>query len=114
MHDDSQGGVPTDSPLRHLILLVQATGAGGQALPQIEGPRLPDWCGPQAGLPGKAYARVLAELWTEISPSGAYWNPTRALSDNRISDIRGVEHRRPEMTYGLPGLTPLSNNDKGG
>lgn len=69
MPDDSQGGVPTDSPLRHLILLVQATGAGGQALPQIEGPRLPDWCGRQAGLPGKAYARVLAELWTEISPS---------------------------------------------
>jgi hypothetical protein len=28
---------------------------------------------------------VLEELWTEISPTGAYWNPTRSLSDNRIA-----------------------------
>jgi hypothetical protein len=24
------------------------------------------------------------ELWTEIMPTGAYWNPTRVVSDNRI------------------------------
>lgn len=24
------------------------------------------------------------ELWTEIAPTGAYWNPTRIVSDNRI------------------------------
>ena len=34
---------------------------------------------------GKAYAKVLQELWTEIMPSGAYWNPTRIVSDNRIA-----------------------------
>ena len=27
---------------------------------------------------------MLEELWTEISPSGAYWNQTRILSDNRL------------------------------
>jgi hypothetical protein len=37
-----------------------------------------------AGLPGTAYARILQELWTEVAPTGAYWNPTRVLSDNRI------------------------------
>jgi hypothetical protein len=26
----------------------------------------------------------LEEAWTGISPSGAYWNPTRLVSDNRI------------------------------
>jgi len=28
---------------------------------------------------------VLLELWTEITPSGAYWNPTQVLSDNRLA-----------------------------
>ncbi len=37
--------VPTDSPLRHLILLVRAEDEQGQRLTQLDGPRLPDWCG---------------------------------------------------------------------
>jgi hypothetical protein len=108
IHTDVQGGavtvrveitndrtghdVPTDSPLRHLILLVQPADAAGDPLAQTAGPTLPDWTGVgdpalgyYAGLPGTAYARILQELWTEISPSGAYWNPTRVLSDNRIA-----------------------------
>jgi hypothetical protein len=28
---------------------------------------------------------VLEELWTQISPSAAYWNPTRIVSDNRLA-----------------------------
>jgi hypothetical protein len=28
---------------------------------------------------------VLQELWTEIAPTGAYWNPTRLFSDNRLA-----------------------------
>ena len=84
--------VPTDSPLRHLILVLRVADAEGNALRQSEGPTVPDWGGvgdPKegyyAGLPGKAFAKVLEELWTEISPSGAYWNPTRVLSDNRLA-----------------------------
>jgi hypothetical protein len=84
--------VPTDSPLRHLILLVRATDSQGMMLQQVEGPVIPDWGGvgdPEkgyyAGLPGKAFAKVLTELWTEISPSGAYWNPTYIESDNRLA-----------------------------
>lgn len=83
--------VPTDSPLRHMILLVQATGADGKPLAQLDGPTVPEWGGvgdPErgyyAGLPGKAYAKVLEEVWTGVSPTGAYWNQTRVLSDNRI------------------------------
>jgi hypothetical protein len=84
-NDQTGHHVPTDSPLRHLILLVQATDGRGQALPLMEGPTVPEWGGPQAGLPGKAYARVLEEFWTGVSPSGAYWNPTRVVSDNRLA-----------------------------
>jgi hypothetical protein len=84
--------VPTDSPLHHLILLVRATDSQGHPLQQSNGPVIPQWCGAgdpnegyYGGLPGKTFAKVLEELWTEVSPTGAYWNPTRLLSDNRIA-----------------------------
>jgi hypothetical protein len=84
--------VPTDSPLRHLILLVQAFGPDGAALARVSGPVLPDWCGIgdpgagcYAGLPGTAYAKVLQERWTGVTPTGAYWNPVTIVSDNRIA-----------------------------
>jgi hypothetical protein len=91
-NDKTGHHVPTDSPLRQLILLVQATGPDGETLPLLAGPVLPDWAGvgdPEqgyyAGLPGQGYAKILMELWTEITPSGAYWNPTRLVSDNRLA-----------------------------
>ncbi|MEW6094767.1 MAG: carboxypeptidase-like regulatory domain-containing protein [Chloroflexota bacterium] len=83
--------VPSDSPLRQMILLVAATDGQGQALPLQDGPMVPDYGGAgdpdkgyYAGLPGKIYAKILMELWTEVTPTGAYWNPTRVVSDNRI------------------------------
>jgi len=91
VNDRTGHHVPTGSPLRHLILLVTATSEGGQTLPFLDGPTVPSWCGTDeavvghyGGRPGTAYAKVLEELWTEVSPTGAYWNPTRVLSDNRI------------------------------
>ena len=91
-NDKTGHHVPTDSPLRHMILLVQATDRQGQTLILLEGETLPEWCGvgnPENGyyarLPGKAYAKILQELWTEVSPTGAYWNHTRVLSDNRLA-----------------------------
>jgi hypothetical protein len=111
-NDQTGHHVPTDSPLRHLILLVQAADGQGQVLPQLDGPTVPEWGGVgdpsegsalspsallridsvegvaegyYAGLPGKGFAKILEELWTEVSPSGAYWNPTRVLSDNRLA-----------------------------
>lgn len=84
--------VPTDSPLRHLILLVTAENSAGDQLKQISGSITPDWVGigdPDqgyyAGLPGKVYAKILQEQWTQISPSGSYWNPTLIISDNRLA-----------------------------
>ncbi len=83
--------VPTDSPLRHLILTVAAADEAGAPLDLIAGPTVPIWGGtgdPElgyyGGLAGTAYAKVLEELWTERAPTGAYWNPTRLVSDNRI------------------------------
>jgi hypothetical protein len=92
LNDRTGHHVPTDSPLRQMILIVLASDSRGEALVLREGPTLPDWCGvgnPDsgyvAGLPGTAYAKILRELWTGVSPTGAYWNQTRIVSDNRIA-----------------------------
>lgn len=91
-NDKTGHHVPTDSPLRQLVLLVDVTDENGQSLTYIEGETIPEWggvgnpnLGYYAGLPGKGYARILSELWTEIEPTGAYWNPTRIVSDNRLA-----------------------------
>ncbi len=93
-NDKTGHHVPTDSPLRHMILLVIARDADGRSLPQVEGPKVPTWGGvgdPQkgnyAGLPGKAFGKVLQEVGTGLAPTGAYWNRTRLLSDNRIAAL---------------------------
>ena len=107
LNDRTGHSIPTDSPLRHMILLVQAVGLDGDSLVLVDGPTLPDWTGigdPQdgyfAGQPGQAYAKILMEQWTEISPTGSYWNPTRILSDNRIpamgSDTTHYVFQTPE------------------
>jgi hypothetical protein len=83
--------VPTDSPLRHLILLVRAYGSDASELSLKEGPVLPEWCGSgdpadgyYAGLPGKVFVKLLEEIWTGVSPTAAYWNPTRVVMDTRL------------------------------
>lgn len=91
-NDKTGHHVPTDSPLRQMILLLQASNAQGRTLHHLEGPTVPEWSGVgdleegyYAGLPGKGFAKILQELWTEMTPTGAYWNPTRLVSDNRIA-----------------------------
>jgi mono/diheme cytochrome c family protein len=90
-NDNTGHHIPTDSPLRHLILVVEAIDADGARLVQVSGPVVADYAGIgdpaegyYAGLPGRVYAKILEDLWTEVSPSGSYWNPTRVISDNRI------------------------------
>ena len=92
VNDGTGHHVPTDSPLRHLILLVNVHDDEGNKMDQLEGETTPEWCGMgnrhegyYGGLPGKAFAKVLEEKWTEVSPSGAYWNPTRVAVDNRLA-----------------------------
>jgi len=93
-NDNTGHHIPTDSPLRQLILVVQAIDEQTQPLSLLEGDILPEYAGegdPQdgyyAGLPGKVFSKLLEELWTEVSPTGAYWNQTRIISDNRIAAL---------------------------
>lgn len=108
-NDQTGHHIPTDSPLRQMILLVNAIDANGRILDFQDGSVIPDWGGIgdptqgyYAGLPGKAFAKILAELWTEISPSGAYWNPTRIVSDNRLpafASDTSTYHFSPTESY---------------
>jgi hypothetical protein len=98
LNDRTGHSVPSDSPLRQMILIVRGVGSDGRALDQCGGPVLPDWCGQGdpddgyvSGFPGKAYAKILEELWTGVYPSGAYWSQTQIRSDNRIEPFESDE-----------------------
>jgi len=88
--------LPTDSPLRQVLLVVEALDENGTKLPLVDGPVIPAWGGEDgsrkdgyyAGLPGQGYALVLRELWTNISPTGAYWNPVVVEQDTRLSPFQ--------------------------
>ena len=91
-NDQTGHHVPTDSPLRHLILVVRAFGADGKELALKSGPILPEWCGTgdvekgcYAELPGRVFIKLLKEAWTGVSPTAAYWNPVRIVMDTRIA-----------------------------
>ena len=45
------------------------------------------------------------ELWTEITPSGAYWNPTRIAIDNRLAAFESdtTTYFMTKPGYCLPG-----------
>lgn len=79
--------VPTDHPGRHMILTVRATDSQGYDLDQLAGESVPAWGGAQAGLPGKAYAKVLQDIVTGEAPVVSYWKQTRILNDNRIAAL---------------------------
>jgi hypothetical protein len=81
---DAGHHVPTDHPGRHLILTVLATDEFGQTLAQQEGAVVPGWGGDQAGLPGKAFAKVLRDVLSGNAPVVSYWRQVLIESDNRI------------------------------
>jgi hypothetical protein len=91
--------IPTDSPLRQIFMLITVTDAQGQSLALQEGPVLPAWAGDLEGLPGVYFARILQEIWTEIQPSGAYWNPTRTVEDTRLA---AFEAHTSTFTFAVP------------
>ena len=94
---------PTDSPLRQLILVINATDQFESPLVQVKGDKLPAWAGVSnpsmsqngmegyAGFPGAIYADLLMEEGTNLSPTAAYWNKTKYVfvtKDGKNSDTR--------------------------
>ena len=106
---------PTDSPLRHLILLVEAKDRNGTPLAQVGGPMIPLWGGigtnPEedyAGRPGEIYANILKDKDTSVTPTVAYWNPTLpawAGSDTRLNP---GEPTQSEYSFAVPSNGPAT------
>ncbi len=104
---------PTDSPLRHLILVLDAKDQLGTSLLQVDGERIPNWGGVgkpfmdtlgirnYGGLPGKIFANLLVEEDTNISPTAAYWNDTKFawVNGEANSDTRLVPDKEDRSDY---------------
>ncbi|MCX7176269.1 MAG: multiheme c-type cytochrome [Proteobacteria bacterium] len=94
--------IPTGSPMRNMVLRVDAVDGNGRRLALLDGETIPEWAGtgPEAagnyaGLPGKGYAKVL-KRWPEyradnrslvlsqLYPS-PFWRPSVLDYDNRIA-----------------------------
>jgi hypothetical protein len=91
--------LPTDSPLRHLILVVEARDTNGKLLAQLDGPVIPEWGGADdqpggyAGQPGVIYANILMDTETGAIPAVEYWNPTVpawSASDTRLPPLKDI------------------------
>ena len=113
---------PTDSPLRHLILVVQAKDRVNTPLIHVGGDPIPNWAGPgpispvniaetlngfgirdYSGLPGKVFANLLVEEGTNLSPGMAYWNEMKYTfvdsTSGRNSDTRLAPGKPDSSTY---------------
>lgn len=93
-NDQTGHHIPTDSPWRQMILLVEARDSAGNMLTLKSGSTLPSWCGVgdyasgyYAYMPGKAYAKVLKEMWTNVVPAVSYWRHTEVESDTRLAAL---------------------------
>jgi hypothetical protein len=96
--------LPTDSPMRQVFLVVEAREETGDRLALSEGPVLPAWAGDLEGQPGRAYAKILEDLWTAASPSASYWSPTRILSDTRLA---ALATDRSRYVFRVPSGKPV-------
>ncbi len=84
-NDQTGHHVPTDAPIRSMILVVEARDSGGTLLALREGPVNPAYSGEYGGQPGKTFAKVLRDDWTGETPTGAYWRPVTIVEDSRLA-----------------------------
>jgi hypothetical protein len=98
-NDQTGHHVPTDAPIRSMILVVEALDATGQRLSLSQGPVNPTWAGNYAGQPGKSFAKVLKDEWTGETPTAAYWRPVSIVEDTRLAALATDTTR---YTFDLP------------
>jgi hypothetical protein len=99
LNDQTGHHIPTDAPMREMILVVEAVDASGKVLSLREGPLLPDWAGDYAEQPGKMFSKVLRDEWTGETPTAAYWRPVTIVQDTRIA---ALETDTTNYTFILP------------
>jgi hypothetical protein len=86
-NDNTGHYVPTDAPIRQMILIITALDSAGVPLRLAEGPVNPSWAGNYTGQPGKVFMKVLKDELTAEMPTGAYWRPVTIVEDTRLAPL---------------------------
>jgi hypothetical protein len=86
-NDKAGHDIPTDAPIRSMILVIEALDASGKPLALLQGPLNPSYSGNYGGLPGKTFAKVLKDEWTGEFPTAAYWRPVSIVADTRLAAL---------------------------
>lgn len=79
--------IPTDSPIRQMILVVEAFDANGKRLSLEQGPLNPAWAGDYAGQAGKTFQQVLQDQLSGEMPTAAFWRQTTVAQDTRLAPL---------------------------
>jgi hypothetical protein len=93
--DDVGHRVPTGSPDRNLMLVVEARDENGNSVGPSFGPTLPKWLGDDAGKPGQLFAKVLKDF--EGRSPVPFWRASPEFVDSRLTPgrIQRLEFRFP-------------------
>jgi hypothetical protein len=97
-NDQTGHHIPTDAPIRQMLLVVEAVDTSGNRLVQVSGPVLPEWTGDLAGLAGAYYAKLLRDEWSGEIPTAAYWRPVSIAEDTRLA---ALEKDSTQYTFDL-------------
>ncbi len=106
-NDQTGHDIPTDSPNRSMILVIEVVDAQGKPVNLLQGPVNPAWSGNYSGTPGKTFAKVLRDDWTGETPTAAYWRPVTVVEDSRLAPLATDA---TQYTFDLPaGVTAQVN-----
>jgi hypothetical protein len=86
-NDKTGHNVPTDAPIRSMILVVEVRDIDGNLLEMSAGSVNPDFSGDYGGLPGKTFALVLRDEWTGEYPTAAFWREVSVVEDTRLAPM---------------------------
>jgi len=86
-NDQTGHDVPTDSPNRQMILVVEVLDAAGKPIMLSQGPVNPQLAGNYANKPGKTFSKVLKDDWSGEFPTAAYWRPVTLVEDTRLAAL---------------------------
>jgi hypothetical protein len=102
-NDKAGHDIPTDSPTRQVILVVEVFDAAGKPLSLKRGPVNPSWAGNYAGRAGKTFAQVLQDKLTSEMPTAAFWRQTNIAEDTRLAPLAtDSTHYTFELAAGQP------------
>ena len=111
---------PTDSPLRQLILVVDAKDQFSNALMQMGDVRIPNWGGipglgrelsdikPYGGQPGKIFANLIVQADSQLDQDLAYWDQglLTPVTNGGTSVDNRLEPGRPDLSNYYFALPP--------